>query len=582
MYRYSEIIAAAQQAPAARSAVDRAALASVFGRADLAGLVAELRADAASAEPLPDLPYRLFRTYVHDGDRYGFEGRYFARRRRLNSTAVVALAEGGEENFARLSDVLWAICDEYSWAVPAHHRFNTTLDLGYHRCIDLFAAETAHALSEIVAAAGDDLEEPVRRRVIDNVRHRVLDAFADEPRARWWETGTNNWAAVCAGSIGMAALAIEDDPLRLAAILHRVQDTMAAFLSGFTADGGCPEGMGYWVYGYGYFAYYAEALRERTGMDLLAGTEKVAAFPAAVDFGDGRCVSFSDDPGGAVPPTGLMSRVRDRLGVRLPQITRLSSFDDDHCYRWAHLTRTLLWTDPAVIGGAVPRGTTWLPDLAWVIDRGDVGSAAVMFAAKGGHNDEPHNHLDLGSFILAVDGVQVLADLGAGVYDADYFGPNRYRALHNSAAGHSVPVVDGVEQRVGADAAATVEEFRSDDSGIHLALDASAAYGGLEVRRGFDYDRRGRLEVTDRFGRRGSPLEELFMCRVPPRVADGAVEWRTGAAVVRLELGGDWDVSVETIDTFDHRAKPETVYRLRLKGTTAAERAFAFEVSSGQ
>lgn len=581
VYSYIEITEAAAEAGAPQPAIGRDELRAAATRGELAGLLGELREDAQRSDPLPELPYRLFRTYVNDGDRYRYESRYFERRRRLNSAAVVALVDGGAESLERLSDILWTICDEYTWAVPAHLRFNTMLGPDPDRCVDLFAAETAHALAEIVTMLGEELEEPVRYRVRREVRRRVLDPFLDDPRSRWWETSTNNWAAVCAGSIGMAGLALEADPLRLAALLDRVQRSMASFLSGFAADGGCAEGMDYWVYGYGYFTYYAEALRDRTGLDLLSGTGNIAGFPAAVDFGGGRCVSFSDGKDHVVPPTGLMSRLSQRLDVPLPHIQRLSSFDDDHCYRWAHLTRTLAWTDTSVIGRPAPRGIAWLPDLAWVIDRFDVDGVAVTVAAKGGHNDEPHNHLDLGTFILALDGEQVLADIGSGVYDADYFGPNRYRALHPSAEGHSIPTVGGVDQTPGRDSEATVEDFLATDAQVRLALDLSAAYGGTGFRRVLDWNRRGTLVVSDCFTESGAELSERFISRVEPVVDGRTVTWTARAGTVELRLDADWAAEVDRIETLDHHGEPETVFRLRLTGTTHPRRGFEFTVQIG-
>ncbi|MGH8879751.1 MAG: hypothetical protein ACRD0P_20785, partial [Stackebrandtia sp.] len=418
-------------------------------------------------------------------------------------------------------------------------------------------------------------------RVQREIRRRVLEPFLDEPRSRWWETSTNNWAAVCAGAVGMAGLALEDDRLRLAALIDRVQRTMASFLSGFGTDGGCVEGLDYWVYGYGYFTYYAEALRDRTGLDLLSGTESIAAFPAAVDLGGGRCVSFSDGGDRVVPPTGLMSRLRDRLDAPLPQLTRLSSFEDDHCYRWAHLTRTLLWTDTSVIGQRAPRGTAWLPDLAWFVDRCDIDGVPVTVAAKGGHNDEPHNHLDLGGFILALDGEQVLADLGSGVYDADYFGRKRYEALHTSAAGHSIPSIAGRDQEPGRDSEAVVEEFLDQADRVRLALDLSAAYGGTGFRRVIDWDRRGVLVVSDRFTESGRELEERFISRIEPTVTAEHITWSAPAGAVNLRLDTQWTPQIDRIETHDHHGKPETVYRLRLQGTTHARRGFEFTIKPG-
>ena len=56
-------------------------------------------------------------------------------------------------------------------------------------------------------------------------------------------------------------------------ILKRAQKSLRRFIEHYPADGGCSEGVDYWVYGFGYFAYFAEAWRERGGPDLLRDTK---------------------------------------------------------------------------------------------------------------------------------------------------------------------------------------------------------------------------------------------------------------------------------------------------------------------
>ena len=47
------------------------------------------------------------------------------------------------------------------------------------------------------------------------------------------------------------------------------------FLKGFTPDGYCGEGTGYWNYGFGHYVFLAEEIRLATGgqIDLLARKE---------------------------------------------------------------------------------------------------------------------------------------------------------------------------------------------------------------------------------------------------------------------------------------------------------------------
>jgi catalase len=45
----------------------------------------------------------------------------------------------------------------------------------------------------------------------------------------------------------------------------------------------------------------------------------------------------------------------------------------------------------------------------------------IGLAAKAGHNGEPHNHNDVGSFHIFKNGKMTLADIGCGEYDRDYY-----------------------------------------------------------------------------------------------------------------------------------------------------------------
>lgn len=558
-----------------RPVLTRADFARALTEPALAPLIAQIRAEAAVVTPLPELTRELWRAYERTGDRMAYERRYFARRARLVARSALALLEPTETNVAALDEVLWHIAGEYSWCLPAHEshavHFGRTADLG----VDLFACETAHTLAETVSLLRDLLPADTVSFVEAEVRRRVLSPWLDDVRPQRWETMTNNWSAVCAGAAGMAALWLETDPDRLTGIVDRVLRAMRVFRTGLTADGGCPEGVSYWVYGYGYYAYFAEALHERTGLDVLRGTEAIAAFPSVVDFGGGRSVSFSDGSEDAWIPTGLMTRLRDRLGAPLPEIPSITAFEQDHCHRWAHLSRDLVWTDPAILERPVDDGAAYLPDLAWLVHRSTLDGHRTVFAAKGGHNDEPHNHNDLGHFVLDHDGETLLADLGAGLYDADYFGPRRYDSIYASAEGHSVPIVDGVAQREGRDHTATVTEF--DPEGVHFGLDLSAAYGTGVTRR-FTWSGR-RLSIVDAFAASGLALEERFVSRIEPALSPGSVMWqgKRGRAVLTYDPAA-FVATADRVETVDHHERPDAVHRLRLTGRTAPEHEFVLVV----
>ncbi|MDI1462591.1 heparinase II/III family protein [Catellatospora sp. KI3] len=531
--------------------------------AALTSLLRDIR--AAADGPVPELSFTAYRDFFDTGNRVRYERLYFRRRARLAARAAQALLDPAAD-LGPLADTLWSVCDEYTWALPAHiHYGGDPL-----RCLDLFAAETAHTLAETVAGLGDRLDPRVRDRVRAEIDRRVFAPYLDE-QALSWEGFGNNWEAVCGGATGMAALALLGDSAadapRLAAMLARGRRAMDRYLAGFGDDGGCVEGVDYWVYGFGYFVYFAEGLREHTGEDLLAAPKvrEIAAFPHRVALGDGAYVPFSDATERPWLPAGLLTRLAERFGTPPPQV--VPSFHDDHCYRWAHLARTLAWYRPSARQAAA-EPATFLPDLGWVLHRG-----RHTFAARGGHNGEPHNHNDLGHFVLHTHGESVLDDLGPGEYTADYFGDRRYDSLHPSARGHSVPVVDGRLQLPGRDRAAKVLRYAADAEATHFDLDLTAAYevdGLRSLIRRFRWSPTGRLELTDEIvADRPLPIEEVFVSRRRPALSSGAADW--GGLVTLSHTCPA--VSLDEEVAPDLHARPDRVYRLRCAFTAPAGRS---------
>ncbi|MFC4011266.1 hypothetical protein ACFOY2_28845 [Nonomuraea purpurea] len=542
-----------------------------------ATLIAEIREEAlrARATAAPELTFGLWRRFADHGERSAYEGVYFERRRRLVALILAAHLDGRPD--PALDDLLWSVCDEYAWVLPAHEPDEGPVNA----FVDLFAAETAHTLAEATALLGGHIDARVRARVRDEVDRRVLRPLRAGPM--WWESADHNWAAVCAGASGMAALALDSEHLPV--LLPRLVRAMESFLSGTGPDGACLEGPDYWAYGFGYFVYFAEALRERTGQDLLdrPHVRQMAAYPARIDFGNGRRPAFADSHGRGLYPSGLLHRLAARLDVPVPGRPAPSSFHDDPCYRWAHLSRTLWWSNEptrpdAAIVRARPESRAYLPDAAIVVAR----AGGTAFAAKGGHNDEPHNHLDLGHFIIHAGGQSVLDDLGAPQYTRDYFREGRYEVPQASARWHSIPLIDGAAQLPGRDRRAEVVTHVSRPGSLTFALDLTAAYAAPRLARftrTFHW-RPGTLELTDAFDftDAGCLVEELFISRRRPVAGPGVISW----GAVEVAVPAPWRAAVEEQEVRGHDGVPEIVHRVRLSARIpSGAHRFVFTIHPG-
>ena len=327
-----------------------------------------------------------------------------------------------------------------------------------------------------------------------------------EQQKQGWECSDHNWNAVCGGSIGSAAMYLlaGKEEKRLNEIIKRICHSLTFYLDGFREDGACMEGIGYFTYGMTYFTGFAEQLlRYSNGKTDLFSNEKVrkiAEFQQKMYFSSGQTVSFSDGDTKAKFRMGLTCLLAEKYDtVNLPKTAFAADFETDSCYRFMGLLRDYEWTKEKWKGREEWADVRHdiLPYAQWSICESRNG---VGFAIKGGHNGEPHNHNDVGSFLYLVNGEQLLCDLGAGEYTADYFGPGRYEILCNSSEGHSVPVVNGKFQKAGSEYRASY--FETDGNGT-TRLEFSGAYAnGLTEslqRTAYFSLGNGELTMTDSF-----------------------------------------------------------------------------------
>ncbi len=113
------------------------------------------------SKPISVITFSSFQRFGQDGNRKQYEQYYFDRRSRLRCLAMLSMYERDERRrlqwIKALEDIIWEICNEYSWVLPAHTGlFHPQYPYGVwdqvkppRESVDLFASETAFSLSEI-------------------------------------------------------------------------------------------------------------------------------------------------------------------------------------------------------------------------------------------------------------------------------------------------------------------------------------------------------------------------------------------------------------------------------------------------
>lgn len=503
-------------------------------------------AEHAKSAPLCELPFHAYRDFDTNGIRLSYENLYFGRRRCLGILTLAAWLYGDKDCLALAEDYLWAICGEFTWALPAHLNGNSLNESVNPLTLDLFSTETGQTLAEICALLKNQLHPAVQLRCRSEISRRILTPFLTRTSPCWWESCEINWAAVCAGSIGMAGIYCIEDPDRLAELLVQLLPVLKNFLRGFKMDGACLEGLSYWTYGMSYFTVFADLLLHRSAgaIDLLScdKVREIAAFQGKCYFDGGHTVSFSDASCTDTYRVGITDYLSRYFHFELPTPPASSAapFGTDPCARWCQMLRDFVWAekercrpapDPGAFATKAAPASCILPDAQWLIFHGSDGCGGAI---KGGHNDEPHNHNDIGSFFFLLHGREVLADLGAGEYTKDSFNDMRYTIFTNNSFSHSVPVIDGHGQKTGREYAA--RDCRFEDclpsfckeaaSGARASMDIAPAYGDnrlLSLVRNLTFDDSAHsLILCDQY-RLSDPsctVEERFVTRQMPVIRD--------------------------------------------------------------
>lgn len=513
---------------------------------------------------VPQISYSSYLKFFESGIRKDFEEEYFKKRKQLTALALYLQWSNSQKALDYFKELLWSISNEFSWCLGAHLHFDDSGFIGEsNKIIDLFSAETAQTLSEIIIIHKDKLDKMLINHIKKQIKERVLNPFINE---KWeWEEATHNWSAVCAGCIGITALILENGE-RQDEIIRRVEKSLEYYLSGFNNDGVSLEGIGYWTYGLGYYIYYKTLKNEDIEDNHIEKILAISNFPQAVQISEEVFVPFSDVPPNMALPSGLISYLYQKYKINLPIVSQITSFDFDHCYRWAHISRNLWWTSNEIFNNNLKDGINLFNESQWFTLR----DKDVFFAIKGGSNNEPHNHNDLGSFVLAVDGDIILTDLGAGPYTAGYFGKERYTYDNTRSYYHSVPLINGFEQsKTNENCNFGLEDCDKDN--INLIIDITNAYSKARIE---SYKRKVKYSYENRELIINDTVNSLYKLTVneglisyikPSVIEEGLILWNIKDNEIRLKFdSNNLELKIEEKMVKNHYGNECIVYRIGL------------------
>lgn len=622
---------------------DRAGWAALFGPA-ADGIIR--RGEKALEHAWTHIPATAYLAFEREGDRSAMERIESGNRGAMISLLLAELAEGKGRFIDHLADGAWFATEQTSWVLSAHQasqRSGRSLPDAREHTIDLAAGRTGAIMAltwHFFHAEFDRIDPSISAAVERAVRRNILDSYLDEAerKANWWmgkgnkEMVLNNWTPWCVSDVTLAFLLMEKDPVRLDEALRLSMEATDAWLGYISGDGACEEGPGYWNAAAGKLFDLLQMLQDASGgrFDLF-GNERISrmgTFISRAYIGNRWVVNFADGEARLASPSGLIwnygHALRNREMEQFALYTMASgrsghfenpSFVLNDAYRALESIRfrpaiaaqvdslnTLVAQSSleSVLHGLrrdVP-ATTWYPETEICYLRNPDG---WFLGAKGGFNNESHNHNDIGTCILYVHDRPVLIDAGVGTYTRETFSKNRYQIWSMQCQWHNLPMPNGVEQVAGAQYKAR-EAACQEQEGL-FSLELSGAYpeeaGILSFRRTYRLSMEGKpsLTITDAFslrGRKAADLEHFLVqgavylpgdtCEGRPVAPGTIVIVPEGGIPVRMTFPKTLTPSVETRELTDRRFSNiwgPTLRRITLSSTARAPRkgtyTFVFE-----
>ncbi len=238
---------------------------------------------------------------------------------------------------------------------------------------------------------------------------------------------------------------IEDDEETVNRCVWRSMQSVDKFMNYVKADGACEEGSAYWGHAAGKLFDYLDVLATVTGGKInLWSNPQVKAmgeYFANAYIGKGWVVNFADATAQFSDNIStLLYRYGDAIGSdkmrslahTFAQERSWIITNGTDIYRsltgLACADKVLTYEQPKKAkGGALHEA--WYPETqVCIFQQGD-----YILASKGGHNNESHNHNDVGTYTKLT------------------FSPERYTIWSMQTAYHNLPVVNGVQQHEGAE-----------------------------------------------------------------------------------------------------------------------------------
>ena len=537
------------------------------------------------------VPATAYMEFERSGNRNVMQNPQNSNVRAIATLFLAELAEGKGRFTEKLVDGVYSMCETTSWALSAHlvvQKSKRSLPDHTEHVIDLTSGNIASMMSWIYYffhAEFDKINPVISKRIEKEINDRILVPYMEN--TYWWmaenvtaEKGmVNNWNPWCNSNVLQCFLLMEKDIDKMYAGVYKTLVSVDKFINYTNLDGACEEGPAYWGHAAGKMYDYLQILHDATNGKLSVFNEPIiknmGEYISNSYVGDGWVVNFADASakggedyrmifryGKAVNSTNMM-QFAAYLKNKYPR--RLAGDGD------AYRTLQNLNTDVQMAGITpehIHKPYVWYPQTEFCY----MSKGKAFFAAKGGYNDESHNHNDIGTFNLYIENTPVFIDAGVGTYTRQTFGRERYTIWTMQSDYHNLPKINGYSQRHGKQYKA--ENTRFDNKKNVFSLDIANAYpkeaGINKWVRSYKFGDK-LLEITDNFDLSDTKDKNVinFLTWGNVNISEkGEVKIRVNNHEVVLQYNkADFTPSVEEVELDDTRLSRvwgEKIYKVSL------------------
>lgn len=535
--------------------------------------------------------------FEKSGSREVMETPFGANNMAIVDLLLAELAEGQGRFMPQLINGVFHTCEMTSWALSAHlvsQKVHRSLPDHREQLIDLTSGDLSSMLAwtyYFFHTEFDKVNPSISIRLHHELEERTIKPYMDEANYYWWQafratptTMVNNWNPWCNSNVLQTMMLLENDRDRLAAGVYRTMQSVDRFLNYVHADGACEEGPSYWGHAGGKLFDYLNLLSEISGGQIsLFDTpmiKNIGEYISRSYVGDGWVVNFADasaQGGGDAPLIYRFGKA-----VNSPEMMGFAAMmNKNEIPRNRDLYRILkALTVRDELAATAPThitpAHTWYPETEFCYMKGKSG---IFFAAKGGYNDESHNHNDAGTFSLWMKSRPVIIDAGVGTYTRQTFSNERYSIWTMQSNYHNLPIINGVPQKYGRQYKAT--EVKYNKKGNAFSVNIATAYPeGAQVdkwTRAYTL-KNGRVVISDNFR-----LKKVVANNVIHFMTWGKVDTSAFGKVV-IEVDGrkalleynpaQLEASVEAVELTDPRLSNvwgEKIYRIALTAKTMTQ-----------